>query len=166
MGDYSRSGVKKKNRTISRFAPLPINTATWELSSITCRCVLQEEVLNSSFMADVESSQTMFTEKKAQKHKKSFLFGSFFFFYSPEEWLHKPCGMCWKWTKRQMRGRGASEDMVACCWGSQGEGHRRNSPWSSNGKTSRPKEVGSPWKDGEWEGRREGGWGDKRKNHY
>lgn len=27
------------------------------------------------------------------------------FFFSPEEWLHKLCGMCWKYTRRQMRGK-------------------------------------------------------------
>lgn len=34
------------------------------------------------------------------------------------------------------------EYTVACCRGSQGV-ERQNSPWSFNGKTSRPKEVGS-----------------------
>lgn len=60
------------------------------------------------------------------------------------------------------KGGGLRRRTLACCWAR--EGAKTNSPWSFNGKTSCPKEVGSSRKV-----RAEGGrWGyrDRWKNHY
>lgn len=160
------AGLALKNRAIRKYATLQINSGYRELFS-KCRCILSLEVFNSRVMADVESSQhNVHRKKKPRKHeKRGFLFG--FPFLTPlrnDLTNSVACvenGPGDKWEVEE-----AVRIWLHAAKGSRGEGHRRNSPWSFNGKTSRPKEVGSSWKDGEWEGRREGGWGDKRKSHY
>lgn len=95
------------------------------------------------------------TKKRRWENKK---YSSLGFFPPKGMTAQTLCRMCWKYTRRQMRGKGGGvlwrSIQLHAAEGAE-EGRSKNSPWSFNGKTSRPKEVGSSWEGGVGEG--EGG---------